>query len=149
MLAVACPRRVWTYLTLTFSASSKVAQVWRRSCGLIAGRPARARITLSQPLWRALVAGFGYLLIVRTSIADFTFRGETVGTGLDFAYKRMSQYLLRHHKLELHRKLREDFGRVYKGNAEDPVVFLGAAEFLIAQAPGADRDEMNSKIGLA
>lgn len=104
---------------------------------------------LDWPLGRALVAGLGYLLIVRTSIADFTFRGETVGTGLDFAYKVMSDYLLRHHRQELRRKLREDFGKAYQGGGEDPVIFLGAAEFLMTQVPQAERADVDSKVGVA
>jgi hypothetical protein len=104
---------------------------------------------LEKPALRAIVAGFGYLLIVRTSFADFTFRGETVGMGLDLAYKVWSQYLLRHHNKKVLRELREGYGRVATGDTDDPAVFLGTTEFLIEQEPDERKSDMESALGLA
>lgn len=105
--------------------------------------------SMNQPLSRALIAGLGYLLIARTSILDITVRGETLGVGLDAAYKVVAQYLLRHHSLGMRRKIRRDFHAVYKGQPNDAIVFLGAAQLLMAQLSDAEKTEFEKSRNLA
>jgi len=104
--------------------------------------------SINQPLSRALVAGFGYLLIARTSILDVTVRGETLGVGFDAAYKTVAQYLLRHHNAELNRGTREAFREVYAGPADD-IVFLNSIKLLIAQQLDNDKIPFQNQLSLA
>jgi hypothetical protein len=85
-----------------------------------------------QPLLRAIVAGFGYLVIARTSLLDIkTKTGEHIGVGFDAIYNGVAKYILNFHALQLKKKVREDFKAV-QGTA--PTAFLGAMKVLIGQA---------------
>jgi uncharacterized membrane protein len=79
------------------------------------------------PLIRALVAGFGYLVIARTSFLDLkTSTGEPIGLGFDFIYSGLAKYILNFHAKELKAKLYEDFKTVFRvDQANAPIVFLG------------------------
>lgn len=92
-----------------------------------------------QPLVRAIVAGLGYLVIARTSILDIkTKTGEPVGVGFDVIYNGVAQYLLGFHAKWVKKKMRDDFFEVFGDQADEPLVFLGATKFIIAQASTAD-----------
>jgi len=98
---------------------------------------------------RAIAAGLGYLVVARLSIIDLTIRGGTYGFGFDGIYQAVAQYLLGHHNKSVRRKLREDFGQVYNGGEDDPVVFLGTVRMLITQLPDSEKPETEDQVGLA
>lgn len=93
-----------------------------------------------QPLLRAIVAGLGYLVIARTSILDIkTPSGEPVGVGFDAVYNGLAEYLLSFHAKWVKKKIRDDFFQVFQGDQiDEPLVFLSAIKFIIAQASTAD-----------
>jgi hypothetical protein len=95
------------------------------------------------PLVRALVAGFGYLVIARTSLLDIrTPAGEPVGVGFDFVYNGVAQYLLSFHAKWMKKKIRDDFFQVFLVEEKyEPLVFLSAAKIVIAQALAADEQK--------
>jgi hypothetical protein len=87
---------------------------------------------LENPVLRALVAGLGYLIIVRTSIVDLKIGNETQGIGFDILYKRIAGYILRHHETAIQRREEALFDQLYV-EFKDPRIYLGAAEMLLAR----------------
>lgn len=58
MAIFAWPSNSWTHLGGTFWDSNRMAQVWRRSCGVILGSTARSRIGQREPRsTRSLLSG--------------------------------------------------------------------------------------------
>jgi hypothetical protein len=97
-----------------------------------------------QPLIRAIVAGFGYLVIARTSVLDIkTSTGEPIGVGFDFIYNGVAKYILNFHEKQLKKKIREDFFTVFRvDQANAPIVFLSTVNLLISQASTADEEKL-------
>ena len=87
---------------------------------------------LENPVLRALVAGLGYLILVRTSIVDLKIGNETQGIGFDILYKRIADYVFRHHKSAIRRREEALFSKLY-AEFNDPRVYLGATEMLLAR----------------
>jgi hypothetical protein len=103
----------------------------------------------NSPVARALIAGFGYLLIVRTSVLDLKIKGETVGVGGDLIYNVLAQYLLRRHSLAINRRIRDEFGEIYDpGRQGEPAVFLEAIKTLTDQKGAEDRARLDDSIAL-
>jgi len=87
---------------------------------------------LENPVLRALIAGLGYLILVRTSIVDLKIGDETQGIGFDLLYKSIAGYVLRHHKNAIRRREEALFNKLY-AEFKDPRVYLGATEVLLAR----------------
>jgi len=87
---------------------------------------------LENPVLRALVAGLGYLILVKASIVDLKIGNETQGIGFDILYKRVSGYVLRHHENAIRRREEALFRELY-AEFNDPRVYLGATEMLLAR----------------
>lgn len=103
------------------------------------------RVSLGeQPFIRALVAGFGYLVIARTSILDFkTSTGEPIGVGFDYIYNKVAKYLLNFHERQLQKEFLRDFFVVFRADqANAPIVFLSTVNLLISQASTADEEKL-------
>jgi len=96
---------------------------------------------LENPALRAIIAGLGYLILVRTSIVDLKIGNETQGIGFDIIYKRLSGYVLRHHRSAIRKKEEALFYKLY-AEFKDPLVYLGATEMLL----GRLHDDSNTVI---
>jgi hypothetical protein len=96
-----------------------------------------------QPLLRAIVAGFGYLVIARMSLLDIkTSTGEPIGVGFDAIYNTVAKYLLNFHEKQLKDQIRKEFFKVYqKDPADAPIVFLNTVNFLITEGSTADEEK--------
>ncbi len=102
---------------------------------------------LQRPYMRGLFAGFGYLVIARSSIMDFTQKGQTVGVGFDYLYSTCSAYLLRHHNSRIVSRLRQEFTALYsKKNYKNPVAYLNAFEVVVQGQPSEIRESAHNEI---
>jgi hypothetical protein len=99
--------------------------------------PHLSNLTVSAPftakldngLIRAIVAGLGYLVIARLSILDITAKdGTTYGVGFDGIYHALAEYLLDHHRRQMRKGIRDDFGALYlSGSNTETGAFKRAA----------------------
>lgn len=89
-------------------------------------------------LARSIIAGFGYLILARTSVLDLKIKGETLGVGGDMIYNVLAQYILRRHSLSITRSIRAACRTVYTAGTGDGAAFLHAVESLANQKTDAE-----------
>lgn len=90
-------------------------------------------VDINQGIWRGLTAGFGYLVVARTSVLDISVRGKQIGVGLDGIYNSLAQYFLSRHALIINRELHESFEKLIHRDQlpqEELAVFVSAAHQL-------------------
>lgn len=92
---------------------------------------------LENPVFRAITAGLGYLILVRTSIIDLKIGNEMQGIGFDILYQRIAGYVLRHHERAIRRQEEALFASLY-ANFKDPRVYLGATRIVLERLSDAD-----------
>ncbi|MBC8231417.1 hypothetical protein H8E77_17835 [bacterium] len=94
---------------------------------------------------RALIAGFGYALVLRSKLTDIKIGEHEVPAGFDIIYQALTNYLLRHteraiqiKEIQILQRICEDF--------QDINTYLGALDFIIEAMPVSERDEFSTRI---